>query len=172
MSPSRRQYLGGIFSAASLAVAGCSSGGGDDDGGERTAEDVPAEFQLDGVTLNPDTPVRLVEADTDEMVVRIHGHGDTSHWHRSPLELQRDRWQRYEIQFRNFDGDPLPLGEGERFQATVNLVDDVDFVEYEHSGRQLQLRGTEPGGTAVQIDLVRDGESQWTPPELSVSVRS
>lgn len=173
MSSSRRQYLGGLLSAASLAVAGCSSGdggNGDDDG--RTVEDAPEEFKLDGVTLNPDTPIRLVEAEADEMVVRIHGHGDTSHWHRSPLELQRDQWQRYEIQFRNFDGNPIPLGEGERFRATVTLVDDVDFVEYEHSGMELQLRGTEPGGTAVQIDLVRDGESQWTPPTLSVSVRS
>jgi hypothetical protein len=170
MTTSRRRVLGSLGAAASLALAGCSSGGGGDNGGP-TREDAPAQFRLDGTTLNLSTPVRLVDANSGEMVVRIHGHGETTHWHRSPLVLQVGQWQRYEIQFQDFDGEPIPLGEGEQYRATVSLVDDADFVEYEHAGMGLDLRGTEAGGASLQIDLVSDGESQWTPPPLSMSVR-
>jgi len=171
MSPSRRQYLGGVLSATSLAVAGCSSGGGSDGDGEAGPGDAPAEFQLDGVTLNTNTPVRLADGASGEMLVRIHGHGDTTHWHRSPLVLQVGQWREFEIVFRDFEGEQIPLGESEQFQAAVSLPDEVDFVEVDHSGTQLNLRGTETGSAQLSVELHRDGQPQWRPPTLSVDVR-
>lgn len=170
MSPSRRQYLGGLLSAASLTVAGCSSGGGDGDD-EAGPEDAPAEFQLDGVTLNTNTPVRLADSASGEMLVRIHGHGDTTHWHRSPLVLQVGQPRELEIVFRDFDGEQIPLGETEDFQAAVSLPDEVDFVEFEHSGTRLTLRGNETGSAQLGVELRKNGEPQWTPPTLSVDIR-
>lgn len=170
MNSSRRQFLAALGTGASLAVAGCSSGGGGDDD-ELTPEDAPAAFQLDGTTLNTDTPVRIDHADTGEQAVSIHGHSDTTHWHRSPLQLRAGQWQSYEVVFRDFDGEQIPLGANEQYQARVTIPDDVDFLEYELAGTQLELRGTEAGSASVGVELVSDGEPQWTPPELSVSVQ-
>jgi hypothetical protein len=169
MPSSRRRFLGALGTSASLAVAGCSSGGGGGDG--PTREDAPAEFRLNGTTLNLGTPVRLEDAATDEMVVNIHGHGDTNHWHRAPLQLQVGEWRSYEIVFRDFDGKQIPLGINEQYQARITVPGDIDFLQYELGGTQLNLRGTEAGGASVRIELVADGEVQWTPPELSVSVQ-
>jgi len=167
MTPSRRQYLG-TLAAASLALAGCSDGGNEE--ADRDPEDAPEELRLDGMTLNTDTPVRVVEADTEELVVRIHGHGDFSHWHRSPIRLDPGQWANFEVQFRDFDGNVLPLGPDEQYQLSVELASDVDFVDFEVTGRSLDVIGRETGGTELAVALLSDGEPQWTPPNLPLSI--
>jgi len=165
MTPSRRQYLG-TLAAASLALAGCSDGGNEE--ADRDPEDAPEELQLDGMTLDPDTPIQLYAADTENLVAEAHGHG--GHWHRAPLSLTPGEWASYEVHIRNFDREPIPLGSDERYQLSVQVAGDIDFVDAEVSGDRLDVIGRETGGAELILQLVEDGEPQWTPPNLPLSI--
>jgi len=171
MNPTRRQYLGSLAAGASLAVAGCSSSGGGGDDDERSPEDAPAVLQLDGVTLDPSTPIQLRHATSDELAAEVHGHPEFYHWHQSPLQLRVGEWTSYLVNFRDFDREPIALGDGEQFQLSVAPAGSIDFVEADVSGNRLDVRGTEAGGAELEMELLRDDEMQWTPPNLPLSIQ-
>lgn len=167
----RRRFLGGLAVGLPATVAGClGSGGGEDEAPARSEN--PGELQLAERSLNSNFPLELREPDTEDIVSRVQYHPEYSHWHRSPLELPRGEWQRLQVTFLDQGREPIPVGDGERYRVALARSEGTpaNLVEYEISGDQLRIRGTETGGGNLFFRLLEGETVQWTTPGLSIRV--
>lgn len=166
----RRRFLGGLAVGLSAPVAGCLGSG--DDEAATSPDDNPDELQLAERSLNSNFPLELRESGSDELITRVQYHPEYSHWHRSPLELPQGQWQTMLVVFQDQNREPVPVGDGERYQVAIARSEGTpaNLVEYELAGDQVRIRGTEAGGGDLFFRLLDGGGVLWTTPGLSIRV--
>lgn len=178
--PSRRTVLAGTSAFGSLAVLGCLGTGGDDRNDTDSADDGSGS-DGDGRSLREESPLELVEPDapvgsglapSNERITNVHGHGDHSHWHFEPILVPHGDERTVRIRYLDEDVEPLPLGDGEPFQTTVDLVDSSPsgFLATSVDDDLVTFTGESTGDGSLRFELWRDDDRLWESPLLAIEV--
>jgi hypothetical protein len=184
MQPGRvtRRQFGLAGSSVLAALAGCFEGA-DPETDDGTAEDEDDIWiELGDVPLSSAFPIEFVEPDAtdleahatgDELVVQLHGHVDSSHWHKAPLAvpLGEDRTIRTRV-LRNADLSELQFGPDERFQFGAEPATGAAASVFEVAvdGNLVTFTGLEAGSGHVQFRISEGETVLWEPPQLEVVV--
>jgi len=175
VTPDRRAFLGSATATAVAAIAGCVGGdGGSDDGGEETpTEEVSSELQLGDRALRSVFPVRLMDGASGAEVVEVHWHDGQGHWHRQPIQLERDSFRSLQFAAWDREDERIPIGEDEPYQIDVRRSEDTpaDLVEVQINDDRLGIRGVTEGSGVLFVQIKQDGEERWLSPPLEVEVR-
>ena len=180
--PDRRRFLGGVLGLGATLVAGCLGDDGDDQDSEPDSEPDP-DLVVNGRALSSAFPVELVEPDATDfdgqanlevVAAQLHWHGgdDLSHWHFSPLEVPESERRTVRIRFVDENYETLPIGAGEPFHATVELVEESPdgFIEFDLDEDMLELDGQAVGSGQLRFELWHDDEPVWEAPPLDTEV--
>jgi len=169
----RRQVTGVVFAAGTAVLAGCLGGDdepddGEGDGGTRVIDN----FVLSNHTLSGEFPLRLVDPETGDFVVRYHGHPDgNSNWHRQPVEVPADDRRSLRLEIIDQQREQIPIGEeGLTFDVRRTEDTDADLFEVSRTGEFVTFSGGSPGEGAFVIDLVDGGEVEFTTVPCEVEV--
>lgn len=168
----RRTYLR-LFgaSAATTALAGCSSNGSEsgETGTAEADEDTEDDYTdpalvVDDYVLKNTNPVALDSAATGDLLTRVHWHGEDGHWHRAPLTLQADEPLAAVIRFVDENNEELPLGETYRVTAEPTEETPDGLFTTSVNGNVIQFTGQQAGEGAVMFRLWRGDELKFEPP--------
>ncbi|MEF8814000.1 MAG: hypothetical protein V5A55_09295 [Halovenus sp.] len=170
----RRQVTGAALAAGVAALAGCLGGGdgdeaSDDDGGTRVID----EFVLSNHTLSGEFPLRLVDAESGDLVARYHGHPDgNSNWHRQPVEVPLDDRRSLQVEVINQQREQIPLDEdGFTFDIRRTEETPADLFDVTRTGEFITFSGGSSEGVgAFVIDLVDGGDVEFTTVPCEVAV--
>ncbi len=112
--------------------------------------------------------LELLDRD-DNQDVTAYVHGD--HWHGSPFSLQVGE-DRRSIGFRFLDADDdevdVPLG-SDGWEIEISAAD-TNLIDINNHGDHVHFTGLEAGSTDLTFELVHDGDTVYTTPELSVLI--
>lgn len=126
-----RREICTAFAVAGVSLAGCL---GSDDNGE-------GAYTVD-----------VIDREAGAVVADYHGH-----WHGDLPSIPVDGHRSLGAEFEAENGDPVPLGNGRRLDATV-AASDGGAVGIDSHGDHVRLTGESAGGLSVVFQLV-DGET-------------
>lgn len=172
----RRTYLALVGTATAGTLAGCSSGdqqtdGTDttDDGGEND-DYVDPKMVVDDRVLKTISPIQLLDAESGDLLTEVHWHGETGHWHMSPLGVPEEQPLATVVRFVLEDGGELPVGE--MYSISVSKTEDTPegLIKTGVSGKVMQVQGQQPGSGELVITLWRGDEEKFVAPPLQFDV--
>jgi hypothetical protein len=166
----RRQFLGGLLGAGSVAPAGCSESSEPDSTPE--AEKTDPGPRIGNKVLNSSFPVELVDPETDVAVANIHWHDEWSHWHFTPVEIPLDDSRTFAAYFNDRDREPIPLGPDEAWQLTLTLEEGgaEPLFEFEIDGIRVTFWGLTAGEQEIRFRVRNADEFLWTSAPLRLLV--
>ncbi|MFC7074278.1 hypothetical protein ACFQJ7_07460 [Halovenus rubra] len=170
----RREYLTGLTTAGSLALAGCLGDDSSDDEQNETEsyDDVDEERRIDGEILRSSFPIRLYDTNSKERVSEVHWHTEFSHWHFVPFEIPLEEYRPVNARVYNAESEVLPLGSDEQFHIRAVRTEDTpaDLLEVKVTGKLLNFHGLSAGEGKLLFELLSGDTVVWTTPVLTVTV--
>lgn len=172
---SRRAIL---VAGATLSLAGCLDALASDDPDEDSDDaDDPDGIEVNGVTLDPTTPIIFRDPETDQILADFHYHRDEGwgHWHRVPIELGAGESRSIDIEVFDPDGETISVGEADPIRIELREGEDTpaDLLTADITGDRLTIHGHSQGEGELVLDLVRTDDDQvgWTPPPVAVEIQ-
>lgn len=173
----RRTYLSLVGTATAGTFAGCSTDGGpetdepDSQGDETDDEEyVDPKLVVDDYVLKAISPIQLLDAETGNLLTEVHWHGETGHWHMSPLAVPQDQPRAMLVRFVREEDGELPIGDA--YSLTVSKTEDTPdgLIVAGVNGPVMQIQGQQPGSGKLVIRLWRGEEEKFVAPPLQFDV--
>lgn len=160
-TPSRLPRLAALFLLALLIPLGPTACG---ESAENEHEDHHDDH--DHNDHHADFVVMLFDTSNDEVYADVHG----DHWHGELPELYVGDELEVGVSITDAEGNPIEPGGGYTLRVSVTEASPEGIVAIALHGDHVDIEALSAGEVALIVEILHDGELEFTSPELALSI--